>query len=122
MSEIVQLAKLYDELIEGIVKPDIKLMNEILDDSFNLILTTGDRQSKNEWLNAIEKKEMIYHTAKTEHVEITPKENTAVVLGQTHVEVTSTRHPRTPFNLQQTLKVSKVNGKWKILESAAAVY
>ena len=122
MSNIVELAKLYDELINGMVKPDTKLMREILDDSFQLILTTGDGQSKNDWISAIDKNEIIYHTAKTEHLEITPKGDSAVVLGQTHVEVTSARHPRMPFNLQQTLKVSKVNGKWKITESAAAVY
>lgn len=122
MSDIQLLAKCYDDLIQGMIQANIKLLNEVLDDSFVLILTTGDKTPKKDWLASIEKKEMIYHTANTEHVEITPKGDNAIVLGQTHVEVTSTRHPRMPFNLQQTLKAVKKGEKWHFIESAAAVY
>lgn len=49
------------------------------------------------------KKEIIYHTEKTCRLEIVPKENTATVLGQTLLDVTSTAHQCLPFNLQQEL-------------------
>ena len=92
-------------------------LGEVLADQFCLVHGNGTKQTKQEWFDMMNKKDIIYHTENTGFLQIVPKGNTAKVVGQTLLEVTSTAHPRSPFNLQQTLKAEKIDGKWQFTES-----
>lgn len=121
MSVVVKLAKCYDKLIQGMVQCNSQLMDEVLSDSFCLVHGNGARQTKKECIDMMERKDIIYHTEKTGHLAITPNGKTAQVLGQTLLDVTSTAHPRQPFNLQQTLTAEEVNGEWKFTKSLCKI-
>ena len=121
MSVVLQLAKHYDDLIQGMVRCDTKLMDKVLSNSFCLVHGNGAQQTKQEWFDMMHRKDIIYHTEDTTRLEITKKGDTATVVGETLLDVTSTAHPRQPFNPQQTLSEEKINGEWQFTKSLCKI-
>ena len=117
MSDLVQLSQCYDNLVQGMVKCDTKLMDSVMADSIILFHANGDKQSKKDWLDIVEKKEIIYHSGETIYFEITINGNSAEIKATTRLEVTSKNHPKSTFELSQSLIAEKLNGEWKLTKS-----
>lgn len=121
MSDIVQLAQCYDNLVQGMIKCDTKLMDSAMSDSIILFHANGDQQSKKDWLDIVEKKEIIYHSGEITYLEIKINGNSAEIKAVTRLDVTSPAHSRSTFDLEQTLTVEKINNEWKFTKSLPGI-
>lgn len=117
MSDIVQLAQCYDNLVQGMIKCDTKLMDSAMSDSIILFHANGDQQSKKDQLDIVEKKEIIYHSGEITYLEIKINGNSAEIKAVTRLDVTSPAHSRSTFDLEQTLTAEKINNEWKFTKS-----
>lgn len=113
MSDTVQLAKCFDDLVQGMVNGDPKIMDPVMSDSIELFHANGDKQTKKEWLEIVEKKVITYHSGETTYLEITINGNSAELKAKTRLDVTSPDHPRSTFEMAQTITAEKIDGKWK---------
>lgn len=53
MSDIVQLAKCYDDMVQWMFQCDTKLLGSVLSDSIQLFHANGESQSKQEWFDIV---------------------------------------------------------------------
>lgn len=94
MSDTVQLAKCFDDLVQGMVNGDPKIMDPVMSDSIELFHANGDKQTKKEWLEIVEKKVITYHSGETTYLEITINGNSAELKAKTRLDVTSDNYSR----------------------------
>ena len=80
-----ELQKLYSDMYRYMIAKDVSKLGSILDDSFVLVHMTGMRQTKREYLKAIENGTLNYFSEELEHFSAQVSEDTAVFIGQSRV-------------------------------------
>lgn len=104
------------------IAKDADSLNEILDDSFVLVHMTGMRQSKAEFIRAVEDGTLNYYSAVHQRIDIDINGDSAVLTGQSSVNAAVFGGGRSTWRLQLKLKLTKKSDAWKMNEAKASTY
>ena len=122
MDDKEMLLECYHTMYQGMIKKEMQLLDESLDDSFVLVHMTGMRQNKKQYMDAIADGTLNYDSENTEHMEIAVHGNTAQLVGQSRVSAAVFGGGKNTWRLQLSMKAEKSNGKWHITEAVASTY
>lgn len=122
MSDEDIVKNLYNKLNWASINEDIIILNEILSDDYTLIHMTGLKQTKNDYIKSVEKKELKYYEAIDDSIEVDIKENIARVVGKTKVLASPFGMKKSWWRLKQNMTLEKIDGKWLITKSIASNY
>ena len=120
MDDKEEIIQCYHTMYQGMIRKDMKLLDESLDDSFVLVHMTGMRQNKKQYMDAIADGTLNYYSENTEHIDITVHGDTAQFVGQSRVSAAVFGGGKNSWRLQLSMKAKKGNGKWRITEAAAS--
>lgn len=81
-----KIQAVFNRVNDAMVNKDIELLNNILDDDYVLVHMTGYKQSKEEWLDQIESKEMQYFKTMPKKTTITIDGNNAILICDTKID------------------------------------
>ncbi|MFV0558751.1 MAG: nuclear transport factor 2 family protein [Enterococcus sp.] len=116
-----QCIKLYRQQYEAMVNQEIEVLDNLLASEFTLTHMTGIKQSKSEWLNDISRNQMNYFSYLEETVNVTIKQNQAMVVGRNQVDA-QIYGTRGKWFLQLELTIELIAGSPKITKSIASTY
>lgn len=122
MSEQEKIENCYRQMYLGMVKKDRDVLSDVLDDSFVLIHMTGMRQSKPEFIKAVEDGTLNYYSADHQRIEVNCHGEYAEMIGQSVVNAAVFGGGPHTWRLQQKLQLIKEDDVWKITESKASTY
>lgn len=122
MEEKEQIAECYRVMYQGMVEKDRFLLEQALNADFVLIHMTGLRQSREEYINAIEHGVLNYYSAAHESIQVTLQGNEGLLVGQSLVSAAVFGGGRHTWHLQLKSKVTNHNGRWYIGETTASTY
>lgn len=111
----------YKKLYEAMIEKDTDTINNLLMDGIILVHITGVKQSKREWLRAIENESMKYYSTKEENIEIVLKEKKATLIAQNKVDA-KIYGLRNTWPLQLTMSMVKFENDWEISRVEASTY
>ncbi|TDM40240.1 nuclear transport factor 2 family protein [Macrococcoides goetzii] len=112
---------IYKKLYEAMIEKDTDTINNLLMDGIILVHITGVKQSKREWLRAIENESMKYYSTKEENIEIVLKEKKATLIAQNKVDA-KIYGLRNTWPLQLTMIMVKFENDWEISRVEASTY
>ncbi len=116
------LTKCYHAMYHGMIRKDMELLEDSLDESFVLVHMTGMRQTKRQYMDYIANGTLNYYSEETEHMEITVDENQAQLIGKSRVNAAVFGGDKHVWRLQLSMKAVKRNGKWYMTEASASTY
>lgn len=87
------------------ITKDVVNLDRLLDDSFVLVHMTGMRQTKREFLKAIENGTLNYFSKELEHFSVHISEDTAVLVGKSRVSAAVFGGGRHTWRLQLNIKL-----------------
>ncbi len=122
MNDKENIENCYRQMYRGMVEKDSDMLTEVLDDSFVLVHMTGMRQSKAEFIRAVENGTLNYYSADHQRIEIDINGNSAVLIGQSSVNAAVFGGGHYTWRLQLKLKLIKTSETWKITEAIASTY
>ena len=122
MDEKKMIMQCYHNMYQGMVRKDMDLLDEVLDESFVLVHMTGMRQTKKQYMDCIANGTLNYYSEKTESMNINIYNDIAQLIGQSRVNAAVFGRSKSLWRLQLTMKAVKTNGKWHITEALAATY
>ncbi len=122
MNDKENIENRYRQMYRGMVEKDSDMLTEVLDDSFVLVHMTGMRQSKAEFIRAVENGTLNYYSADHQRIDIDINGNSAVLTGQSSVNAAVFGGGRCTWRLQLKLKLIKKSDIWKITEAKASTY
>lgn len=122
MDEKENIKECYKKMYQGMINKDRKILSEILDDSFVLIHLTGMRQSKKDYIRAIEDGTLNYYSAGHQNMEVQINGEKAVLIGKSMVNAAVFGGGRHTWRLQQRMQLIKKEDKWHITEAKASTY
>ena len=117
-----QLQKLYSGMYHYMITKDVVNLERLLDDSFVLVHMTGMRQTKQEYLKAIENGTLNYFSEELEHFSAQVSEDTAVLIGQSKVSAAVFEGSRHTWRLQLNIKLKNRGNLWLMTEARALTY
>lgn len=112
------LITLYRQQSSLSIAGDLDALAALLTDDFYLVHMTGMKQTKAEWLAAMQSGEMQYHDATEDHVEVL---NDAEIIGQSRVHATIWGMEST-WRLQLHLYCVQQAGRARIDHIVASTY
>lgn len=122
MNDIEEIQNLYQEYYEAMMHKDLHVLDEILDDSFELIHMTGMHQSKQDYMNAIENGTLNYRWCHHDAMPVKINHAKAFLKGQTQVDAAVFGGSWHVWHLEQDLELEKKDGTWRIMHSTASTY
>ena len=122
MNEKESIENCYRQMYLGMTEKDQDLLSEVLDDSFVLVHMTGMRQSKTEFIQAVENGTLNYYSANHQRIEVSCHGECAELIGQSVVNAAVFGGGPHTWRLQQKLKLIKKGDVWLITESKASTY
>lgn len=122
MNDKENIENRYRRMYRGMVEKDSGILSDVLDDSFVLVHMTGMRQSKAEFIRAVEDGTLNYYSADHQRIDIDISENSAVLIGQSTVNAAVFGGGRNTWRLQLKLKLIKTADAWKITEARSSTY
>lgn len=122
MDDKEMITQCYHTMYQGMIKKDMQLLDESLDDTFVLVHMTGMKQNKKQYMDAIADGTLNYYSEDTEHTDVTIRGDTAQFVGQSRVNAAVFGGGRNSWRLQLSIKAEKRNGKWHITEAVASTY
>lgn len=122
MSDETMLAKCYQHLYQCMIEKDTNGLAGILDDTFVLIHMTGMRQTKAEFLRAVENGTLNYFSARHEDIQVAYRGNSGELIGKSLVEAAVFGGRKATWRLQLSIRLRKNIGSWVILEAIASTY
>lgn len=117
-----ELQKLYSDMYHYMITKDVVNLERLLDDSFVLVHMTDMRQTKREFLKAIENGTLNYFSEELENCSAKVSENTAVLVGQSRVSAAVFGGGRHTWRLQLDIKLKNRDGLWLMTEARASTY
>ena len=120
--EILMVQDSYRRMFDGMIRKDIDLLDEVLDDGFVLIHMTGMRQGKQQFIHSVLNGTLNYFSAEHEHMAAEVHGDTASLCGQSKVNAAVFGGRKHTWQLQQDLTLKKKNGSWLITRSQASTY
>ncbi len=117
-------AELYRSLCEASIRKDAAEISRMLADDYLLVHMTGLKQSKQDYLEALEAGVLNYYSAEHDSIEATvaPDGTSARILGRSRVNAAVFGGGRHTWRLQQDLKAEKRGGRWVLVEARASMY
>lgn len=122
MNDKEKIENSYRQMYQGMIEKDRSILTEVLDDSFVLVHMTGMRQSKAEFIRAVENGTLNYYSAEHQRLDTDINGDSAVLIGQSSVNAAVFGGGRCTWRLQLKMKLIKKSDTWKICESAASTY
>lgn len=122
MNDKENIENSYRQMYCGMIKKDHSILAEVLDDSFVLVHMTGMRQSKAEFIRAVENGTLNYYSADHQRLDTDISGDSAVLIGQSSVNAAVFGGGRCTWRLQLKLKLIKKSDTWKICEAIASTY
>ena len=122
MSDKEKIENCYRQMYLGMVEKDRGILSEVLDDSFVLVHMTGMRQSKAEFIKAVEDGTLNYYSANHQRMETTISGDQAELIGQSAVKAAVFGGGPHTWRLQLKLKLIQRAESWKITEAKASTY
>lgn len=122
MNDIEVIQNLYQEYYEAMMHKDMYVLNEILDDSFELVHMTGMHQNKQAYMDAIHNGTLNYRWCHHDAMPVTVHQDHASLQGKTQVDAAVFGGDWHVWHLEQDLELEKKDGKWMIMHSTASTY
>ncbi|MBD5453285.1 MAG: nuclear transport factor 2 family protein [Lachnospiraceae bacterium] len=122
MSDKTQLAMLYEDMYQFMIKKDTDKLAEILSEEFALHHMTGMVQEKQEFLQAVRQGTLNYFSADHEKIDVQITGEHAVIIGDSRVLAAVFGGGRHTWRLRQTISCKKENSVWLMEKSVASVY
>lgn len=122
MSEQEKVVARYQEMYRGMIGKDRNVLSEILDDSFVLVHMTGMKQSKADFIRAVEDGTLNYYSAEHQRMEANVHGSQASLIGQSKVNAAVFGGGKHTWRLQLELKLEQKAGIWKITAARASTY
>ena len=122
MKEKEPIANCYQQMYEGMVRKDRKLLSEVLDASFSLLHMTGMRQSKEAFIKAVENGTLNYYSASHENIEVWLHGDRAELTGQSKVTAAVFGGGKHTWRLRLDLELIRKEDTWKITSAEASTY
>lgn len=118
----VIIKELYIKLCEASISKNVDILNEILSDDYKLYHMTGKVQTKTEYIESVVKGELKYFDVQHDCIYVEINDNNATLIGKTKTLASPFGIGKSWWNLQQDIKLKKINDKWLIIESKASSY
>ena len=122
MEEEAGIRKIYRDMYQYMISKDIYQLGRLLDDSFVLTHMTGMKQSKQEYLEAIENGTLNYFSEEVDNISVEITNNKALLTGQSRVNAAVFGGSRHTWRLELDLELTKKNGQWLITRARASTY
>ena len=122
MDDKTLIIEAYEKMYTAMIAKDADRLNEILDDDFVLVHMTGMRQSKAEFIRAVENGTLNYYSADHQRIDIDINGDSAVLIGQSSVNAAVFGGGRSTWRLQLGLKLTKKAHAWKMNKAKASTY
>lgn len=122
MSDTEQIQALYLCLYDGMVRKDRAMLDRVLDERFVFTHMTGQQQSKEEFIAAVLDGTLNYYAVRQEALPVTVRGDQGELVGRAQVTAELFGSRRETWPLQETLKVEKLDGAWRIVQSTESVY
>ena len=122
MSAEELLTQRYRTMYQGMIKKDMGILEDVLDESFVLVHMTGMRQTKRQYMDYIANGTLNYYSEKLENIDITIRDHTAQFIGQSKVNAAVFGGGKHVWRLQLTMKAIEKNGQWYMTEAVASTY
>lgn len=122
MDESGLVKEAYLRMCDAMIRKDMAMLADVLDESFTLIHMTGMRQSKQEFIRAVMNGTLNYYSAKHESMDAAVMEDYAVLDGKTMVSAAVFGGGRHTWRLRQVCRMKKREDGWKITESTASTF
>lgn len=122
MNDTEEIQDLYQRYYEALINKDMSVLDEILDDTFELVHMTGMHQIKKIYMDAIADGTLNYRWCHHDAMPVTVNDNLAALKGQTKVDAAVFGGGWHVWRLEQDIELKKKNGKWMMMRSAASVY
>lgn len=108
-------------LTELMIKKDTEGISKIVATGFTLTHITGYVQPQKEWFAEIKSERMKYYSCTEVKTSVKVNGDKATFVGQNLLDarIWGTRNN---WQLQQTMDLEKINGKWIILKSVATTF
>lgn len=116
------LTECYNTMYRGMVQKNRALLDRVLNDSFVLLHMTGMRQSKKQYIEAIENGTLNYYSEQTDGVDIAIAGDAARLVGQSRVSAAVFGGGKHTWRLQLTIEAVKRDGQWYFCEAKASTY
>lgn len=122
MNDKEQILELYDAMYKAMIAKDMETLDEVHDEYFILIHMTGMRQSKEEYMRAIEDGTLNYYSAEHEKQEVNVTGDKATLTGRSRVNAAVFGGGRHTWRLQLRFQLIKRQGRWYFTEAVASTY
>ena len=123
MNEQDEIKKCYAIMYQAMIQKNGHILEDILDDTFELVHMTGMSQSKNDFIQAVLNGTLNYYSAKHQSVDIKIEtDDTARLDGKSIVDAAVFGGGKHTWKLRQKMSLIKRNGKWHIKKSVALTF
>ena len=122
MDEQEKITNCYQEMYRGMIDKNRAVLDKVLDDSFFLTHMTGMRQTKEEFIRAVEDGTLNYFSANHQRMDASIHGGQAELLGQSVVSAAVFGGGQHTWRLQLKLKLVQADGVWTITEARASTY
>ena len=117
-----KLKEIYNELYRAMIAKDTEVLKRLLDEDFVLIHMTGMRQSKTEFIKAINNGTLNYYSCEDSDIAINDFGSKANIIGKSLVNATVFGGSRSTWRLRLDLCLFKQNEYWKINKITASTF
>ena len=119
---VKNMDELYKLFYKGLINKDERILNDILDDAFQLIHMTGSMQSKAEYIQSILDGTMNYYSQECENLDVNLQEDKGILIGDSKVIADIYHTGKRNWYLRLKIAVIKKEGKWVFYKTIASSY
>ena len=116
------LERNYEEMYRAMIAKDTVALGSMLDDTFVLVHMTGMRQSKHDYLRAIDNGTLNYYSCDDTRLDISIKGESARMTGRSRVSAAVFGGGRHTWSLRLDIFLKKQDGLWLMTEIEAGTY
>lgn len=116
------LTELYRELYRGMISKDRSILDVVLDPGFVLVHMTGMRQSKEQFIRAVEDGTLNYFSEEPDEVAVTVRSDRAEIVGHSRVNAAVFGGGRHTWRLALDISCERRGGGWTITRAEASTY
>ncbi|MCH5154060.1 MAG: nuclear transport factor 2 family protein [Clostridiales bacterium] len=122
MSDKDSFAVKYQAMYRAMIEKNGVALNELLDNGFILVHMTGMRQSKSEFIRAIENGTLNYFSEELRESSTVVHKDFVQFVGRSVVEAAVFGGGRHTWRLQLDIKYAFIGGDWLISEAVASTW
>ncbi len=122
MYDKIILEEMYKEMYDALIAKQRNELERIFDKTFVLIRMSGIVQTRAEFIYAVENQTINYYSASHERIKITLHEETALIKGQSRVEVCVNGGKKEEEALLLMIHAKKIDGQWVFERAEASSY